>query len=585
MKCIGIRDNSISFLVGGEAGQGVTRSGFLLGKAFMRGGFHVFGMNDYPSLIRGGHNFYVLRASDEEVHSQADTVDLLLALNKETVLLHQGEVTEGGAIIYDERIEFGEGELSRGDVDRCPAPLSAIVEEIGGTPIMRNTVAIGAAMGLVGFDIDIMKGIISDTFAGRNKIIDANKKAVEMGFDYVKQHYEGFRCRMEPSDERPDRIMLTGNEAVALGAIQAGCKFYAAYPMTPASAILHYLAAHDTETGMVVLQTESEIAALNMVVGASYAGLRAMTATSGGGFCLMTEALGLSAMLETPIVLMIGQRPGPSTGMATYTSQGDLLFAVYASQGEFPRVVVAPGDVDECFYRTMEAFNLADKYQTPAIILTDKYIIESHQSTETFDAERVGIDRGDLIIADEWTGAEEYRRFKITESGVSPRILLGTRGATVLANTNEHLEEGYTTTDPQKVVAMMEKRFRKLEGLRRDVDALQPVRVFGDEDAEVTIVGWGSTKGPALEALKMLRRDGIRARFVQVVYMEPFPSKALGAALQGGGKFLLFETNQTAQLGSLIRLHSGFTFNNIALKYNGRPFNPGEICAKVRGVL
>ena len=557
-----------------------------MGKALMRGGFHVFGVNDYPSLIRGGHNFYVLRASDERVHSQANAVDMLLALNKETILIHEGEMTEGGAIIYDEQTELGEGEQKRGDVGLFPVPLSSIVEELGGVSIMRNTVALGAATALVDFDVEILKGVITETFAGREDIAELNRKAVNMGFIYAKEQYgDSFPCRLESAGETRDRIMPTGNDAVALGAIEAGCRMYAAYPMTPASPILHYLAAHDLEIEMVVIQAENEIAALNMVVGASYAGLRAMTATSGGGFCLMTEALGLAAMTETPIVLMVGQRPGPSTGMATYSAQGDLLFAIHASQGEFPRVVVAPGDIDECFYRTMEAFNLAEKYQIPTIIITDKYLIESHKSTEPFEAGRKGIDRGDLLIIDEWGMDEEYKRYKINESGVSPRILLGTRGATVLANSNEHLEYGYTTTEPDIVVAMMEKRFRKREALGREIETLQPVKTFGAENADITLVGWGSTKGPILEALKMLRINGTEARYVQVAYLEPFPVKAMEEALEGDGKFLLVENNRTAQLGSLIKLNNGFTFEHILLRYDGRPFNPGEIYAKVKEVL
>jgi 2-oxoglutarate ferredoxin oxidoreductase subunit alpha len=290
-------------------------------------------------------------------------------------------------------------------------------------------------------------------------------------------------------------------------------------------------------------------------------------------------------MTETPVVLMLGQRPGPSTGMATYTSQADLLFAVHASQSEFLRVVVAPGDVDECFYKTMEAFNLAEKYQVPAIILTDKFLIESHKSTAPFDKDRVDIDRGDLHIVDEWTDAEEYRRFKITESGISPRILLGTKGATVLTNSNEHVEYGFTTIDPEAVLEMGDKRLRKLEALKGSIGEMHPIKVFGDEDAEVTLVGWGSTKGPALEALKMLRSEGVKARFVQVVYMEPFPTKSVGEVLSSDGKFILFEVNRTAQLGKLIRLNTGFTFENVALRYDGRPFNPGEIYRRVREVL
>ena len=585
MSCVGLKDDTISFLVGGEAGQGITRSGSLLGKALMRAGLQVFGMNDYPSIIRGGHNFYTLRVSEREVHSPADTVDLLIALNKETVLLHLDDLSEGAGIVYDLGIEFDEEELGRDDVELYPVPLTEIVKEIGGVQIMRNTVALGAAAALLCFDPEIIKEVIADAFPGRDKIIEQNARAIDMGFDYVKENYgDGFPCRLE-SSEATSKIMLTGNEAVALGAIRAGCRFYSAYPMTPASGVLHYLAGKDIETEMVVVQAESEIAALNMVVGASYAGVRSMTATSGGGFCLMTEAFGLAGATETPVVVMLGQRPGPSTGMATYTAQADLLFAVHTSQGEFPRVVVAPGDVEGCFYRTMEAFNLAEKYQVPAIILTDKFIVESHKSAEPFDPERVPIERGSLLVTDEWTSEERYKRYKITESGVSPRILIGTKGATVLANGNEHDEYGYTTTDPGKVVAMAEKRFRKREPLAEEVSDLEPVEVFGDPNPAVTLVGWGSTKGPALEAMRMLRGRGVKSRFIQVVYMEPFPAEELRGLLKGGGEFILFETNMTAQLGKLIKLNTGFVFEHVALKYDGRPFNPGEICARVEEVL
>jgi len=580
-----MKREDISVLVGGEAGQGITRSGSLLAKALMRAGLNVFGVNDYPSVIRGSHNFYQLRASNDEVSSQGDELDLVLALNKETVLLHEAELAKGGGVVHDEGVSFEEEELKRDDVSLYPVPLRGIVEEIGGTPIMMNTVALGAASALIGLDPEILKGVIADTFSGRIDIIDANSSAIQMGHDHVMGHRGVYQFDVEYSPEERDRIMPTGNDAVALGAIQAGCRFYAAYPMTPASPVLHYLIANDVEAGMIVVQSESEIAAATSIVGASFAGLRAMTATSGGGFCLMTEALGLAAMTENPIVVMLGQRPGPSTGMATYTSQGDLLFALHASQGEFPRVVLAPGDVDECFYLTMEAFNLADAFQIPAIILTDKYLIESHRSTEPFNPGRVGIDRGALIEETAWEGPGEYHRFQITESGVSPRAVPGTRGAVVLANSNEHLERGYTTIDPAAVKAMIDKRFRKAEGLRRHVEGLSPLRVYGDEEPEITLVGWGSTKGPALDALSLLRDEGVRARFVQVVYMEPFPGRELGTLLAGGGSLLLLETNRTAQLGRLIRLNCGVEFDHVHLRYDGRPFTPGEIRLKALEVL
>lgn len=579
MVCIGLRDETVSFLIGGEAGQGIMRSGSLLGRALMRGGLHIFGTNDYPSLIRGGHNFYILRASEREVHSQGDGIDLLIALNDEAVRLHIGEVYEGGGVIYDEETRLRREDFAEG-VNLYQAPLTGIVEEIGGPRVVRNIAAMGVALSLVGFDLEVMRGVIRDAFRGRERLIEINLAAVERSYEYAEDHYEGLHCRIEASPSPERRIMVTGNEAIALGAIGAGCRFYAAYPMTPATPILHYLAAHDEETGMVVLQPESEIAAINMAIGASYAGVRAMTATSGGGFCLMTEALGLAAMTETPLVLVLNQRPGPSTGMATYTSQGDLLFAIHASQGEFPRVVVAPGDVEEAFNLTMEAFNLADRYQVPVILIADKYLAESHKSTRPFNPSRVRVDRGELLA--EWSEGEEYRRYRLTESGISPRIIPGIEGATLLANTNEHDEYGYATTDPEMVRAMIDKRFRKWEKLRGEIERLDPVRVYGDDGAEATIVGWGSTKGPAIEALEMLRREGVKARFIQPVYLEPFPKKSMERALEGGGSKLLVEMNRTGQLGHLIRLYTHHNIDQTLLRYDGRPIDPGEIYRAVR---
>jgi 2-oxoglutarate ferredoxin oxidoreductase subunit alpha len=296
----------------------------------------------------------------------------------------------------------------------------------------------------------------------------------------------------------------------------------------------------------------------------------------------MTEGFGLAGATETPLVVMLGQRPGPSTGMPTYTAQADLLFAIHSSHGEFPRVVVAPGDVDDCFTRTVEVFNLAEKYQIPAIILGDKYLLESHKSTYPFDSGNIEIERGGLI--NEWKG-EKYKRYEITESGVSPKVILGTQGATMLANGNEHDEYGFTTVDPVKVVAMADKRFRKRRRLVDDINGLDPVKLFGEVDSDVTLIGWGSTKGPALEALRLLRREGINARFIQIVYMEPFPVEAFNKAMEGRGRSMLLETNITNQLGRLIREHTDLGFDMTYAKYNGRPFNPREITAEARKLV
>jgi 2-oxoglutarate ferredoxin oxidoreductase subunit alpha len=388
--------NDLSFLVGGEAGAGITRAGYLFIKAAMRGGLSAFGTNDYGSLIRGGHNFYIASIRDSEVYSQSDYVDLLLALNAETVMLHKQEMVSGGGIIYDSSdLPDASKQVGRDDLKLYPVPLTKIVkEDLKQDPISRNTVALGAALKLVDYDFKTMEGVFADTFSEKAAL--ASVKAAQAGYDYAKNNFEDdFEYRLEKiKAEGRYKIFLTGNEAIGTGAIKAGCGLYVAYPMTPMTGLLTFMAEKERNYKMIVLHPEGEIAALLMAAGASFAGTRAMTATSGGGFCLMTEGLGMTGMTETPVVIAMGIRAGPSTGLPTYTSQGDLRFVLHASQGEFPRVVIAPGDVEECFYETMQAFNWADKYQLPAIILVDKYVVECQMTVDPFDTERIKIERG-----------------------------------------------------------------------------------------------------------------------------------------------------------------------------------------------
>ena len=578
MKCTGLIDDTVNIGIGGEAGQGVGRSGMLLGKALMRAGFHAYGNIEYPSLIRGGHNYYTLRTSQRKVTSVLEKPDLVIALNKETILLHQDMVNSGGGIIYDVKEKIEEGELSRTDIEYYPIPMAEVVEELGGPDIMRNTVALGAVTALIGLDPDFLKEIVSETFEGREKIIKMNQDAISRGWEHVIEFDYGFSCTMEAGG-RPERMWLTGNEAVALGAVAAGCNFYAAYPMTPASPVLHYFAGHDEETDSAVIQTESEIAAMCMTVGASYAGVRAMTATSGGGFCLMTEGLSFAAMTESPVVVMLGQRPGPSTGLATHSAQGDLLFAVYGAHGEFQRIVLAPGDTEECFYMTQDAFNLAERFQIPVILLTDKNVIESHETVEKFGLDNV-IDRGKLVR--EWESEEEYKRYRFTDDGVSPRALPGTKNAIVLATSNEHIERGYTSSASQSAIAMVDKRFRKTHLIKEAAEKLDPIKTYGSQNPDITIVGWGSTKGPVLEAMGMLEAEEISTRFVQIRIVEPFPEN-FDEYLKG--VTVLFENNRSAEFGTLIKLNTGYVFENIGLRYDGRPFEPNEIVAKIKEVL
>ncbi len=578
--------NKISVMVGGEAGAGITRSGFLFAKACLRGGLHVFGTIDYQSLIRGGHSFYIARADAEEIYSQADTIDLLLALNKETILLHKDELVPGGGIIYDGmEIALSDEELGRDDLKLYSVPLRRVVKDLEGELVMRNTVALGAAVTLLGYDLEILNGVIRDAF--KPKVAELNVKAAKMGYDYAREHYaEDFEYRLEKTSPAGKRKMfLNGNEAVGLGAIRAGCKFYAAYPMTPATGVLHFMAPLDREYGMIVTQAESEIAAINMVAGASFAGVRTMTATSGGGFCLMSEGLGMTGMTETPAVIMLAQRPGPSTGLPTYSGQGDLRFAIHASQGEFPRVVIAPGDVEECFYKTMEAFNLAEKFQIPAILITDKYLVESHGAAELYDQNRIGIDRGLLLTDDEYVSEEEYKRHKFTKDGVSPRAMPGMKGAMVRTNADEHDERGYTTDDPGLTTKMVDKRFKKLGALVKELENYETTKLYGPEGADVTVLGWGSTKGPIREAMKLLGKEGLKINYLQIVYLNPFPVANVQRILKSAKKTVVVENNKTSQLSSLIREHLLMTVDHKILKYTGRPFNPRELSQRIKEVL
>jgi len=573
-------------LVGGEAGAGISRSGFLFAKTCLRGGLYVFGANDYQSLIRGGHNFYTVRANNEMVYSQADTVDLLLALNKETILFHKDELVAGAGIVYDgDQIELTDEELERDDIKLYSVPLRSIVKELEGPQIMENTVALGAAIALLDYELELLNSVLRDTF--KPKVAEQNIEAAKKGYNYTKENYKDkFGYELQKTDlAGKNRVFLTGNEAICLGALNAGCKFYAAYPMTPATPLLHFLAPLEKEYKMVVIQAENEIAAVNMVAGASYAGVRSMTATSGGGFCLMSEGLGMVGMTETSPVIVLVQRPGPSTGLPTYTAQGDLRFAIHASQGEFPRVLIAPGDVEESFYSTLEAFNLAEKFQIPALIISDKYLAESHGTAEPFDQNRIGIDCGKLITETEYTGEEEYKRHKFTEDGISPRAMPGTKGAIVRTNADEHNELGYTTEDPVLTTKMNDKRFKKLDALNKELENYETVKLYGPEKADATIIGWGSTKGPIREAMKLLKEEDVTVNFLQVVYLHPFPAGKVQGMLQSAKKTIVVENNKTSQLTSLIREHLLKTIDHKILKYDGRPFNPEALSKSIKEVL
>ena len=570
----------ISVMVAGEAGDGIRQAGLLFSRACARGGFHTFSVFDYLSLIRGGHNSHLVRVCDRKVHSHKKAIDILLALNPDSIRKHASELSSNAGLIFDSDLVKEPPQLESKRM-MVPIPLRSMVREKGAPLITRNSIGLGAVFAMLGYDLNLFLGVIDDQFKKRPEIAELNRDLAREGYEYVIKNFDGeFPLKLKPISME-QRYVLSGNDAIALGALKAGMRFFVAYPITPASPILHLLASLQRDAGIAVLQAESELAAINMTIGAAFAGVRAMTATSGAGFSLMTEALGLSGMSETPILVVLAQRPGPSTGLATYTAQGDLRFVIHASQGEFPRVVVAPGDVEEAYYRTIEAFNLAEKFQIPAIILSDKHLSESYKTVEAF-SEDVKLERGDLIL-DHYGG--EYKRYLITETGVSPRAIPGIKGIIVKQDGSEHNERGLATADANNAKKMQDKRMRKMKYLREEISRLEPVKLYGEKEADLTIMGWGSTKGAILEALIILRERKVMANFLQVVYLWPFPDLEVKNALRNAKRLFLVENNKTAQLGSLLREFLCLEPDKTILKYDGRPFTPEEIVERIEEAI
>ncbi|MBI2076620.1 MAG: 2-oxoacid:acceptor oxidoreductase subunit alpha [Candidatus Aenigmarchaeota archaeon] len=575
--------NKFSWKIGGEAGDGILNAGLMLfAKSCLRGGLYVFATAEYPSLIRGGHNNLDLRIEDKDIFSHVKQVDMLVALNKETVDKHSHKLVSGSGIIYDgDELKLDKNQFDV-DVKLYPIPLMKFANECGGK-IMRNTVALGGTIALLDFDLELMSSVIRDHFGAKKGtlVAEQNIKAAKLGYDYIKNNFpDDFAFKMERLENK-GRMFMSGNEAISTGAVKAGCKFFAAYPMTPASSILSTLAAQEKNYNIVVKHTEDEIAAINMAIGASFAGARAMTATSGGGFALMTEGLGLAAQTETPLVVVEAQRPGPATGMATHSGQGDLRFVLHASTDEFPRIVMAPGDVEECFHLTIDAFNLADKYQMPVIILTDKYLGESYKTVDGL-ASKTSIDRGDIATEEELsTGG--YKRYKITESGVSPRSIPGQRNGMFVASSYEHDEEGYEREEEEVRIVMHDKRYRKFQHAAKEVSS-RSVKIHGNGTADFSIISWGSPKGPILEAMKMLEKEGINVNYIQVVYLSPFPEARIKELMK---KFrtIVVENNKTSQLSGLIKEHTGLDTDYKILKYDGRPFSPEDIYSGVKNII
>ena len=584
----------IQIKIGGEAGYGIKAAGQTLARCFARGGLHTFDLTEYPSLIRGGHNVFQVRVSPEPIHSHVLPVDVLVALNAETVTRHVAEVVDGGALVYDPKTVDVEGLEGLSRLCAVPVPFDDIVKEAGGQKIMRNVAALGAVLGLTGYPLDYLTDSLKDQFANKApEVAEQNIVVATKGFEHGGKADCGFPFRLAPTEGAAPQILVDGNEAVGLGAIAAGIGMYCAYPMTPASSLLSFMAARDREYGFVVKHTEDEIAAMNMVIGAAFAGARAMCATSGGGFSLMVEALGLAGVSESAVVVGVFTRPGPATGMPTWTEQSDLRFVLHAAQGEFPRVVLAPGDRTDAFELTWNAFNLADRLQTPVIILGDTYLSDNRQSIPPFDTAAVEIDRGKLITEGAASSHPEglgtdglYLRYKVTDDGVSPRAVPGVTGALQVVNSYEHDEYGFGAAgeDADVRVAQADKRFRKLELAAR---LAPPPRYFGSRpsESELSIVVFGSTKQPVRQAIEWLEREGIKVALMQIVTLWPFPFDAVSAFLDASHRTMVIEGNHDGQLEGLIRQECLRDVGWHLRRYDGRPIAPEQVFEMVKEVL
>lgn len=590
------KDKHFTWMVGGEAGYGITTMGQMFSRACTESGLQVFGYVEYPSLIRGGHNTAMVRVGEGNVYAHSNTVDMLLALNRESVDLHLDEMAENGVIIYDgESVQLDATKI-RGDILLASVPFARITKELGAQILMRNTVAFGASFGIMNYDFKYIERLLNTTFGRKGQeIVDFNIKVARAGYDYAQQNYMNavpradggtgkFAKSVKAIAGENTRIVLSGNEAIAMGAIKAGLKFMAAYPMTPVTSIMLMIAKYGEKYGIVMKHTEDEIAAINMTIGAAHAGVRSMTATAGGGFSLMVEALGMAGITETPIVVVEGMRPGPSTGLPTWTDQADLRFLMHASQGEFPRVIALPGDVGECFYMTLKAFNLAEKYQMISMILTDKYLGESVMTTERFNHKDYKPDRGLLMTREE---AEKitpgtYKRFEFTESGVSRRAVPGMPNTIYAMSTDEHKEDGDLDESGENRIKMVDKRAKKLVTLRKEsLPDSEMIELHGPADADLTIVSWGSTKGIILEAIEHAAEQGQKVNFLQIKYVLPFPTEPVEKILRAAKKTLLIETNFDGQMGGVITENTGILLKNKFLRYDGRPFHPAQIVERI----
>jgi len=552
-----------NILIGGAAGQGVETVSAIFERIIKRQGFEVFTIKDYMSRVRGGHNFLQIRFGIDKIYSHIDEIDGIIAMNVETIENHIDRLNSDGFIICDDEIDYTDTRILK-------LPLKQCAKDCGNIKAF-GSVAIGSVLELFGISETGIEKVFGEFF--NEEIAFQNIKAVESGRKLVSKKID------TSSNSEDNNILINGNEAVALGTLAAGCKFYSAYPMTPSTSIMNYLAAKMNDAEIVVEQAEDEIAAIIMAIGASYAGVRAMTGTSGGGFSLMVEGLGLSGMLEVPLVIAEVQRPGPTTGLPTRTEQSDLKFVISASQGEFPRMVIALRNPEDAFYQTVRAFNIADKYQIPVILLSDQFLADSTTTIKPFDFDRIMNEN--FISGYEYSEDKPYKRYEITESGISPRLIPGKNpGVTVLVDSDEHDETGHITESASVRKDMTLKRMRKLELLKNE---LQEPLFIGDEDCEILLLAWGSILGPITEAVEKLNKNKNK-KYGTIVFGDiwPLPTKLLLEKAKKSKKLINVEQNATGQLASIVSEVTGILCHSSILKYDGRPMSSEYIYKELR---
>src|SRR2546426_3911100 len=567
--------------IGGAAGQGVATPGDIFAQVFARRGLHVNAYNAYQSIIRGGHTFLTIRTGPEKVTNFGDRIDLLIPLNQDTIDRHLHLMRSGSAVVFNgDTIK----PKDRADgVQFCPIPVNELSKG-SRSKVEQNTLALAASLNMMGVGFQPLEEVLIEQFKKKgDAVVRENVGVARAGYDFGAANFKPFPEPLPMTDAR--YAVLSGNIALAMGGVAAGVKFYCAYPMSPSTGVLHWMAAHARQAGIMVRQVEDEIGVINMAIGAAHAGVRAMCATSGGGFALMTEGLGMSAMMETPVVVVDVQRAGPSTGVPTKTEQGDLWQMLGAAFGDYPRAIAAPLDIADCFKLVPEMHNLADRFQCPGIILSDLLLSEGRSSVDpkqlNFDTK---IDRGEMIVsADPTKETNGYKRYKITESGISPRAIPGVPGHTHTAATDEHDEDGVLISDeftnPAKRRAMMEKRQRKVNGIEA---AVELPALIGPPDADVTLVGWGSTKGVIREAVAILNEEGILTNQLQIRWLVPLHGKAILNILELSKYTIIVENNYSGQFARYLRSETSYVPNGYIRKYDGEPFMPHHIVEAVK---